>query len=140
MSTSVVAARPGVDTAIQVVGENASGNLEVFAPLAGTSTTPMTVAVAASQSITGSPTLDAAHYTCPMLVWTGSLLGNVTVTFPNIVGAVWDISLAGVTFSAHTITCECGGNTVTAVIPATATTGARVGVYADGCMALFGQR
>jgi hypothetical protein len=61
----------------------------------------------------GTVTLTAAQAACPLLAFNGTLTGNVTVIFPEWIGAAWTV--AAYTAGAFGITLQTavGGNSVT---------------------------
>ena len=59
---------------------------------------------------TGTVTLSTSQYNSPILNFTGTLTGDVTVVFPNIVGAVWLLNCASLAVSGHTLSVQVGAS------------------------------
>lgn len=113
--------------------------LPFASPNPGTSPLILDLAGPIDISPMGGITLTAAQYACPFLYFNGSIpLAGGNVIFPDIVGAVWHLSVADVVFSGRNMTCKSGAFTKTVTIPSTSTSGAMVGVYAPGKMCAFG--
>ena len=93
------------------VAQSATGNwqnpLQGW-PLATPAANPLLYGVQPGASVALAFALTAAQYSQPVQVFTGVVPGGgTTVTFPSVVGAVWDIDLSQVTLTG-TLTMQAG--------------------------------
>jgi hypothetical protein len=76
---------------------------------------------------TGSVTLTSTEYAPPYQTIQSNLTGTLTVVFPNVFSAFWDISTEATTFNSQSIILECGGGAMKTV-----TTNVLERCYCDG--------
>lgn len=84
----------------------------VTGSIAGSSGTPVSFTSSSIALTNVNVVLSAAQMATPHLVLTGTMTGNVTITFPNAAG-VWMLNVKGLTIGANVLTLASGSDTQT---------------------------